>query len=177
MGNVHTSVRTMWCVFGPSRRPRVPQPAAELAVVVPPTRSKLIRAVLVMAGVAVATGCATYRDDLDRAVGHYDGRRYDQALALLSVLEDDIDSLSEAERAEYAYYRGMSHFLLDQRLHARHWLGRAAARERKAEGALQPGAKSKVEETLDGLNRTRYGGPVDAETATSDDEPAAATED
>lgn len=102
--------------------------------------------------------CATYRDDLDRSVEHYNARAYDKALALLEVLEPDIDSLSEAERAQYAYYRGMSHFLLEQRLHARHWLGRAAAREKKNEGSLNPDEKKKVDDTLTDLNKDRYGG-------------------
>lgn len=124
-----------------------------------------------LAGAAV--GCATYRDDLDRAVGHYNGRQYDRSLALLEVLESDIDSLSEAERAQYAYYRGMSHYLLDQRLDARHWLGRAAAREKKNEGSLQPDEKKKVDDTLADLNKARYGGaetPAESDDACSKDE-------
>lgn len=123
--------------------------------------------------VATAGGCATYRDDLDRAMGHYNGRQYDRALALLEVLEPDIDSLSEAERAQYAYYRGMSHFLLDQRLHARHWLGRAAAREKKNEGSLQPGELEKIDDTLTDLNKARYGGaetPAESDASCSKDE-------
>ncbi len=113
----------------------------------------------VLGGAAVlGSGCATYRDDLDRSVQHYNARSYDKALALLEVLEPDIDSLSEAERAQYAYYRGMSHFLLEQRLHARHWLGRAAAREKGNEGSLNPEEKKKVGETLGELNKDRYGG-------------------
>lgn len=104
------------------------------------------------------SACATYRDDLDRSVEHYNARSYDRALALLEVLEPDIDSLSAPERAQYAYYRGMSHFLLEQRLHARHWLGVAAAREKADEGSLNPDEKKKVEDTLTDLNKDRYGG-------------------
>lgn len=120
-----------------------------------------------------ATGCATYRNDLDRAVGHYNGRQYDRSLALLEVLEPDIDSLSEAERAQYAYYRGMSHFLLEQRLDARHWLGRAAAREKKNQGSLQPDEKKKIADTLADLNEARYGGaetPAESDEACSQDD-------
>ncbi len=103
-------------------------------------------------------GCSTYRADLDRAMAHYHARSYDRALALLEVLEPDIDSLSEAERAQYDFYRGMSHFLLEQRLHARHWLGLAAAREKGQEGSLNPDEKKKVGDTLEDLNKDRYGG-------------------
>lgn len=116
------------------------------------------RSLLAVWLIVAAGACATYRDDLDRSVEHYNARSYDKALALLEVLEPDIDSLSEAERAQYDYYRGMSHFLLEQRLHARHWLGLAAAREKKAEGSLNPDEKKKVDDTLTDLNKDRYGG-------------------
>ena len=112
-----------------------------------------------LVGLAAATvGCATYRDDLDRAMAHYNNREYDKALVLLQVLEPDLDSLAPPERAEYAYYRGMSHFLLKQRHHARHWLGRAAAREKIKEGMLRPDEKAKVDDTLNELNKDRWGG-------------------
>ncbi len=122
------------------------------------TKAPLVRWALACWLTIAAGACATYRDDLDRSVEHYNARSYDKALALLEVLEPDIDSLSEAERAQYAYYRGMSHFLLEQRLHARHWLGRAAAREKANEGSLNPDEKKKVADTLTDLNKDRYGG-------------------
>jgi hypothetical protein len=106
----------------------------------------------------LATGCATYRDDLDRSVKHYNAREYDKALALLEVLEPDIDSLSHQERAQYSYYRGMSHYLLGQKLDARHWLGLAAAREKAEKGSLHTDEQKKVEDTLTELNKARYGG-------------------
>lgn len=119
---------------------------------------------------ALTAGCATYRDDLDRSIGHYESRQYDKALALLVVLEPDLDSLSPAERAQYAYFRGMSHFLLEQRYDARHWLGRAAAREKLRAGLLRPDEKKKTDETLAKLNKERLGG---AETpATSEPAPS-----
>lgn len=105
-------------------------------------------------------GCATYRDDLDRAMLHYSANEYDQALALLEVLEIDTNSLAEAERAQYAYYRGMAHFRLKQRLHARHWLGVAAAREKATAGSLSVEEKKRVDDTLAELNKDRWGGPA-----------------
>ena len=77
---------------------------------------------------ATAAGCSNYRDDLDRAASHYNRNQYENALALLQPLELDLDSLSEQERAQYAYYRGMSHFRLNQRRDARHWPDRPEAR-------------------------------------------------
>lgn len=108
--------------------------------------------------ITAASACATYRDDLDRAVAHYNDRQYDRAVVLFDVLEPDLDSLSVPERARYAYYRGMSHFLAEQRRDARHWLGRAAAREKVAKGSLHPDEVTKMEETLGDLNQDRWGG-------------------
>ena len=102
--------------------------------------------------------CATYRDDLDRAVNHYNSREYEKALVLFNVLEHDVDSLSPQERAQYCFFRGMSHYLLEQRANARHWLGRAAAREKAYEGALNPEEAKKTNETLRDLNQDRWGG-------------------
>lgn len=102
-------------------------------------------------------GCSTYHDDLERARTHYNANEYDKALVLLEVLETDIDSLSEAERAQYAYIRGMSSFRLDQKRDARHWLGNAAARELAAQGSLTPDEKKRVEETMVKLNAPYWG--------------------
>ena len=115
------------------------------------------RLLVVLVALSLA-GCATYRDDLDRSIGHYDSKHYDRALALLVVLEPDLDSLSPAERAQYAYYRGMSHFLLEQKHDARHWLARAVAREKLQAGLLRPDEKNKADETLAELNEERLGG-------------------
>jgi len=108
-------------------------------------------------GIALA-GCATHRDDLDRAANHYKNNEPERALVLLEVLEIDIDSLSPAERAQYAYYRGMSYLRLKQRRNARHWLGRADAREKQNKGSLSNDENSRVAETLKELNEERYGG-------------------
>jgi hypothetical protein len=127
----------------------------------------------------VSAGCATYRADLDRSIGHYDRHHYDRALALLVVLEPDLDSLSPSERAQYAYYRGMSHFLLEQRRDARHWLAVAAAREKLQAGLLRPDEKKKTEEILTQLNEERLGGattPATGEAPTSCETDAACGE-
>ena len=102
-------------------------------------------------------GCATYRDDLDRAMGHYNANEYARSLALLEVLEPDLDSLSAPERAQYEYYRGMAHFRRNQKYDARHWLGRSAAREKANSGSLSAEEKGRLEDTLNKLNQARYG--------------------
>ncbi len=115
--------------------------------------------VALVAPLPLATGaCATYRDDLDRAVAAYNNREYDRSVALFELVEPDLDSLSVSERARYAYYRGMAHHLSEQRRDARHWLGNAAAREKASEGSLHPEEAAKMNETLDDLNQDRWGG-------------------
>jgi hypothetical protein len=106
---------------------------------------------------AALVACSTYRDDLDRAVAHYNENQYEAALSLFEVLEIDLDSLSQKERAEYAYNRGMTHFRVNQRLDARHWLGIAAASEKQQKGSLTDEEMKRLNDVLDGLNKERYG--------------------
>jgi hypothetical protein len=119
---------------------------------------------VLFAAAAACSGCSTYRDDLDRAITHYNARAYDRALALFEVLEPDIDSLSPAERAQYSYYRGMSHLLLEQKADARHWLGLAEAREKAQKGSLNPDEKKRADDSLVELNKAKWG---DATTPTT----------
>lgn len=111
------------------------------------------------AGLMLGTlaACATYRDDLARAQFHYNANKYPEALALLELLELDLDSLSKEERAEYAYYRGMSHFRIGERRHARHWLARANARNSQFNGRLTKDTSKRIEDTLASLNRAVWG--------------------
>lgn len=118
-------------------------------------------------------GCATYKDDLQRAEKHYAENQFEQALALFRVLEDDLDSLSPADQARYAYTRGMTDFRLSAlaisgsgvadprrafRMNSRHWLAVAAATEKASPGGLTGDEKTRLEETLADLNRDVYGG-------------------
>jgi hypothetical protein len=125
---------------------------------------------------ASSFGCATYHDDLMRARAHYDGNQHEKALAIFRVLEPDIDSLSPAEQAQYAYLRGMTDFRLagsslaanvtggaadpkkGYRTNARHWLAIAAAIEKETPGGLKPDEKVRLEEALTDLNKDVYGG-------------------
>ncbi|MEZ4298962.1 MAG: hypothetical protein R3B70_28695 [Polyangiaceae bacterium] len=132
-----------------------------------------------------AMGCNTYQQDLKRAEAHYTENRYESALALFRVLEDDLDSLSPADQAKYAYLRGMTDFRLAKiavtgsgaadprkmfRINARHWLGVAAATEKASPGGLTMEEKQRMDETLADLNAEVYGGAEavpDAPPATS----------
>lgn len=101
--------------------------------------------------------CSEYTTDLDRSIKHYDANQYIDSVALLEVLERDFDSLSTNQQTQYAYFRGMAHFRLNHRAEARHWLGFAAAAEKKSPGGLNADEQKRVTETLDGLNKEVYG--------------------
>jgi hypothetical protein len=133
-----------------------------------------------------SAGCATYRQDLERAKTHYEANEYEKALALFRVLEPDMDSLSEAEKAQFAYFRGMTDYRLaslanpgsgmtnpkqDFRSNARHWLGVASAIEKQSQGGLSGDEKQRLADAMIDLNKDVYGG-ADA----ASDDPAKAGE-
>ena len=117
----------------------------------------VVVALCLAAASTVFGACSTYRDDLDRATAHYNANQYEAALALFEVLERDTDSLPPKERAQYAYYRGMTHFRLKRKLDARHWLGVALASEKQQSGSLEPDQIKLANETIEPLNKERYG--------------------
>ncbi|WP_438018325.1 hypothetical protein WMF18_04250 [Sorangium sp. So ce315] len=134
---------------------------------------RLASCVLLLSSFVFAPGCATYTQDLDRARGHYEANRFEQALALFRVLEHDMDSFSTPERARYAYLRGMTDYRLADlapqgtgvadprkgyRDNARHWLGLAAAIEKQTPGSISSEQKNRLNETLADLNRDVFGG-------------------
>jgi hypothetical protein len=55
-----------------------------------------------------STGCATASLDLERARRHYLEHDHFAALALLRLLGEDEEALAPAERAQWAYLRGMT---------------------------------------------------------------------
>jgi hypothetical protein len=120
-----------------------------------------------------SAGCATYRQDLERAKTHYEANEYEKALALFRVLEPDMDSLSEAEKTQFAYFRGMTDYRLaglanpgsgmsnpkqDFRSNARHWLGVASAIEKQTQGGLSGDEKQRLADAMTDLNKDVYGG-------------------
>lgn len=147
-------------------------------------------------------GCATYLDDLNRAERHYQSNQHERALALFRALEADMDSLSPADRARYAYLRGINDYRLSghkedtatatstttatasastvdktYRAHARYWLGIARSLERQTPGSLRAEWKTNVDEALRDLNQDVFGvGVFPDEPQAPDAAPAKTTE-
>jgi hypothetical protein len=111
---------------------------------------------LALAALFLVAGCATYRDDLSRGQRLYADNHYDQALATWRVLEADMDSLTPAERSQYAYLRGMTDYRLTMRADARHWLAIAKANNDMNPGGLDATAVAQLEKTLTELNEETY---------------------
>lgn len=123
-------------------------------------------------------GCSTYRDHLNRGQRYYDENDYEKALALWRVLEPDMDSLSDQERARYCYLRGMTDYRLGYRSHARHWLAVAQAIEKKYPGGLEEDWHHRADEAIEDLNKDVFGVErFDAEAPTSPNEPVDETQE
>lgn len=144
---------------------------------------------VLMLGALCVVGCATYKQDLERAQHHYEANQFEPALALFRVLEFDMDSFTPGEQAQYAYLRGMTDFRLSSlaqpgsgaadpkvgfRMNARHWLGVAAAIEKVTPGGLSGDEKARLDETMADLNRDVYGG-ADSAAPDAGAPPAAGT--
>jgi len=113
-----------------------------------------MRGVIGLLGCLVLTvGCATYRDELSRGQRYYLDNQYDHALAIWRILEADLDSLTYAEQARYAYLRGMTDYRLGFRSDARHWLAIAAAIQQMHPGGLEDRENAQLRESLNDLNR------------------------
>ncbi|HEY5958400.1 MAG TPA: hypothetical protein VIV60_17675 [Polyangiaceae bacterium] len=104
----------------------------------------------------LASGCATYRDDLSRGQRMYLDTHYDQALAIWRVLERDFDSLSPAEQSRYAHLRGMTDYRLGLRADARHWLAIAKATNEAHPGGIDAETAPQLERALEELNQETY---------------------
>ena len=88
-----------------------------------------------------------------------------------AALEPDIERLSPADRARYAYLRGMTDFRIGYKAEARHWLALAAASEKQTPGALPADWAKRMTEALKELNEAVYTGGIASlsNTPTSDE--------
>lgn len=112
---------------------------------------------LVLLGLVIAlAGCNTYRDHLARSQKHFEQNNYEPALGLLRNMENDLDRLSPAERAHYAYLRGMSDYRIGYRQDARHWLALARTYDEATPGVLPADWKVRTQEAIDEMNSVVY---------------------
>jgi hypothetical protein len=119
-------------------------------------------ALAALAAGVLSVGCATYTQDLERGIHHYDASEHERALAVFRSIENDTDSFSGQELARYYYYRGMTDYRLatpqyEVRSDARYWLGLASAAENKTPGSLSDDQKKRLGDALDDLNDDVYG--------------------
>ncbi len=125
---------------------------------------------------AALPACATQREDLARGQRAFEQSAHERALAIFRAMEPELGRLSPAERAQYAYLRGMTDYRIGYRVDARHWLALAKAMEDVTPGSLPADWKARIAETTTELNSQVYDnglesltnslkGPTDAETA------------
>jgi hypothetical protein len=119
-------------------------------------RASAVGLVLASLLAAASSGCATYHDDLARGERAYEASEDDRALAIFRSLEGDTTRLTEAERAHYAYLRGMTDFRIGYKAESRHWLSLAAALEQQTPGSLPAEWAKRMTESLKELNEEIY---------------------
>jgi hypothetical protein len=100
-----------------------------------------------------ALACASYSDALARGQRYYEDNQYDRALALWRDLERRGAEFSAAERARYAYLRGMTDYRLGYRDDARHWLAIARAADSAHPGGLGSVWLERLDSALTDLGR------------------------
>lgn len=110
-----------------------------------------VRAALL--GGLLAASCATYVDTIERGQRYYEDNQYERALALWRDLDRRGAELAPADRARFAYFRGMTDYRLGFREEARHWLAVARAQQLTARGALDPAWLERLDGALADLER------------------------
>lgn len=125
--------------------------------------------------VLLGSACATHADAIERGRRYYEDNQYERALALWRDLERRGARLAPAERARFAYFRGMTDYRLGFREEARHWLAVALAGELEAAGALRPEWRERLKDALVDLDRAAAGvGPARVDVVQTIEAPAGA---
>lgn len=103
-----------------------------------------------------AVGCGTELQALDRAERAFTKNRYDVAKPLLASLGEASERFAPADRARYAYLRGMTAFRSDDWREGRRYLGLAVAIDELDPGALEDGARDRALQALERMDRLVY---------------------
>lgn len=105
----------------------------------------------------VLGGCFGPREILARGQDYYENNEYERALAVWRELSRHEPVLSPADRARYAYLRGMTDYRLGFRDDARHWLAMAKVAEQRSPGSLAPVWMTRLDGALGDLEREMLG--------------------
>ncbi len=100
-----------------------------------------------------AAGCSTYSDDLARSQHAFEENQHETALAIHRMLELDTTHLEPAERARYAYLRGMTDYRIGYKADARHWLAVAKAMDEKTPGSIPTAWRTRLDQSLADLDQ------------------------
>jgi hypothetical protein len=103
-----------------------------------------------------AVSCQTYQSDLERSQRAYEKNNDEQALAVLRGLEPDERHLSESDRGQYAYLRGMVDYRIGYRADARHWLAIAKEIQKAVPNSIPDEWATRLDEKLNALNDEVY---------------------
>lgn len=101
-----------------------------------------------LAGLVTVVACATSRDRLAQGQRAFDANDPAGAGVVLRDLEPDLGRLAPADRARYAYVRGMASYRVGDRADARHWLLLGRAYEQAAPGTLPADWKRRTDDAL-----------------------------
>jgi len=116
-----------------------------------------------------APACATYQEDLARAQHAYEGSEDERALAIFRMLEPDVSRLPPADRAHYAYLRGMTDYRIGYKAEARHWLAVAAAIEQQTPNSLPEEWVKRMNESLKELNEAVFTAGIESLTNSAEE--------
>jgi hypothetical protein len=105
----------------------------------------------------LAFGCLGPGDVLARGQAYYEDNEYERALAVWRELDRHDSVLTPAERARYAYLRGMTDYRLGFRDDARHWLAVAKVTERRYPRSLDAAWLERLDGALGDLDRETFG--------------------
>jgi hypothetical protein len=133
--------------------------------------------VLLFAASTALPACATYQDDLATGQRAFEASEHERALAIFRVLEPDLSRLTLADRAHYAYLRGMTDYRIGYKADARHWLAMALAIEAKTPGSLPPDWSKRLGDSLNELNEDVYTGGIASLSNTGEPTKAKASDD
>jgi hypothetical protein len=110
------------------------------------------------AAVFLFAACASFSDEWDRAVDHYEAGRYRPAVQKFNDLEPEIPRKSVAVRTQFYFYRGMSNLRAGKRRDARHDLAVADELRDQDSTALTELEKEDLDHALQELGLGRGAG-------------------